>query len=89
MLFLADVLTTGNFLPDQSIKSGKVNLLFGETHSLHATADIDPNKIWDNRVLDGHSCPNRTAGAGVDVRHHADGTAAGERLVQKRHDLSG
>ena len=80
VLVLADILPAGDLFTDKRIESGKVDLLFGQPHSLHAAADVYANHAGNDFIPDRHGRADGAALSGVYVRHDTD-LAAGKRLL--------
>ena len=58
-----------------------VDFFFSQAHGIHAAAYIDANHIGDGLIQNRHSCSDGAACTGMNIRHNADSTAFGQRIV--------
>ena len=73
--------------PDQLVQLLQFQMFFFHSNRFHAAADIHAHQIGADLILNGHGGSHGAAGAGMDIRHHADAAALGIRLIQQVDDL--
>ena len=84
---VSDLSAIRDFLSDQSIQFGKINITFCNFNRLHAAANIDANHTGNDLILDGHGGADGTALTGMHIRHDADLATGKLHLIAHRLNL--
>ena len=86
---ISDLSAIRDFLSDQRIQLGKINITLCNFNRLHAATNIDANHTGNDLILDGHGSADGTALTGMHIRHDADLATGKLHLITHRLNLLG